>query len=207
MIYRRLVLAAAVFAFSPFCLAQSQPGTADRTSQDASAIANSTDSHTQMKQEHGGIDVDFFNGAASDNTLEVRLAQMAMQKSDDAQLKRVAQMMIADHTQANEMIKKISDEKALGVSTDQLDPVDQAEFDELQQKQGAVFTHQFLFDQVGDHTKDVLNYSYHANHADPVTQQYAKAVLPKLRNHLRALEALAYPMAGEAAPTRGDAAP
>jgi hypothetical protein len=32
-------------------------------------------------------------------------------------------------------------------------------------------------------------------------------VLPKIRKHLRALEAIAYPMAGEAMPTRGDQAP
>jgi putative membrane protein len=209
MLSRTAIAATAVLLISPLCLAQDQSGaaTAARTNQDATAVANTADAHTSTKDEYGGIDVEFFKGCASDNTLEIRLAQMALQKCDDPAVKQVAQMMITDHTAANEMIKKISDEKALAVSTDQLSITDQAEYDALALKQGPTFLHQFLFDQVGGHTKDVLNVAYHANHADPVTQQYANAVLPKIRMHLRALEAIAYPMSGEAMPNRGDTAP
>jgi putative membrane protein len=139
----------------------------------------------------------FFRNAASDNTLEVRLAKLAEQKSNDPQVKQAAETMERDHEQANQLLDKIAKQNNIDVNTDDLNSVDQAELSELQSKDGDQFTHMYVFGQVGDHARDELILAYHANHSqDSACRDYASQVLPKVQMHLQMLEQIARPMAG-----------
>jgi putative membrane protein len=163
--------------------------------------ANMANSPDQQKMER-----EFFSDAASGNTLEIRAAKLAQERSNDAQVKQAAQMMEQDHTQANQLIKQLCDQAHIDVSVDKLNAVDQAELDQLEKKQGEMFTHCFVFQQVGCHAKDELMLSYHANHGQSeACRQYASQVLPKVQMHLRALEEIARPMAGLTAQAQNSA--
>src|SRR5262245_31769453 len=51
----------------------------------------------------------FLSKAMESNTFEVRLAEMAVNKTQNNQVKEFAQMIVRDHTQAIDQIKKLRD--------------------------------------------------------------------------------------------------
>jgi len=139
----------------------------------------------------------FFKNAASDNTLEIRLAKLAEDRSADVQVKQTAEMMRKDHEEANALLQKIAMEHKIDVGASDLNPVDQAVFDELQSMQGEQFTHMYVFEQVGLHAQDQLILAFHANDSkSPACREYSSQVLPKVEMHLQSLEQIARPMAG-----------
>jgi putative membrane protein len=149
------------------------------------------------------MEKEFFKMNASDNTLEIRLAKLVEERVSDPQVKQMAQMMEQDHTQANQLLKQIADQHHIDVSTDDLNSIDSAEYKMLDEKQGDVFTHMYVFSQVGDHARDELILAFHSNHGGDACREYSTQILPKVQEHLRMLEQIARPMAG----LSGDAVP
>jgi putative membrane protein len=139
----------------------------------------------------------FFQDQESANTLEIRLAKLAQDRSTDSQVQQTARMMQQDHEQANQLLKQIADQHHIDVTLDDLNHVDSAVWDELQKKDGEMFTHAYVFQQVGAHACNELTLAFHANmgHSD-ACREYASQVLPKVQMHLHALEQIARPMAG-----------
>lgn len=201
---------------SPICLAQNQPGPNEtgqnqnmnepgRTGQNEAVPGERSG---PMAQQAGAMEQPnakeqakrFFTEAASGNALEIKLAQLAQERSNDPQVKEAAKNIQQDHQQAQDNLQKIAQQQGVQVSTDHLDPVCQAMYDMMQKKQGDEFTRAYLFGQVGDHQKDILMYSYEANKGqNPGVKQYASETLPTLQKHLTELEQIARPMAGEMA--------
>jgi putative membrane protein len=138
----------------------------------------------------------FFKEAASGNEFEVRLADLAMQRSQNAQVKELAQHIKQDHTQANQVLKQMAQQGNVDVSSGDLMPVHQAMLQEMQQKQGEQFDRAFVFGNTADHQKDILMYSYFANKGTGPAQQYARQILPKLQQHYQQMQPIAQQMAG-----------
>jgi putative membrane protein len=203
---------------SPVCLAQNQPGANEpgqnqnmnEPGQNPAGQNHATPGAQpgQMAQQAGAMEQPnaqeqakhFFTEAASGNAFEIKLAQLAQERSNDPQVKQIAKTLQQDHQQAQDNLQKIAQQQGVQVSTDQLNPVHQAMYDMMQKKQGDQFTRAFLFGLTGIHQTDVLMYSYEANKAqNPGVKQYASETLPTLQKHLTSLEQLARPMAGEMA--------
>jgi putative membrane protein len=152
------------------------------------------DAATAGQRERGGdvnMDQDFVKHAISGNLLEVQLGQLVSQKAQDPQIKQFAQRLVEDHRKANEQLKQVAQQMNVQVS-DQLLPVHQAKLDHFQQKQGKPLEIGFIFDQVGMHAKDVLEYQYVAQNAqNPQLKQLAAQALPHLREHLQMAQRIA----------------
>jgi putative membrane protein len=158
---------------------------------------DNNNTNQSQNEDQAKMEKMFFRMAASDNNAEIRLAKLAQERSDDDQVKKTAQMMQSDHEQANQLLFQIADQNHIDVSKDEMNDVDKAEVDAMEKQKGEVFTHMYVFGQVGDHARDELILAFHANNGkSEACRQYSTQVLPKIQMHLHALEAIARPMAG-----------
>lgn len=155
------------------------------------------DDSNKPNDDQQRMEKEFFQNQESANTLEIRLAKLAEERSTDQQVQQTARMMQQDHEQANQLLKQIADQHHVDVSMDDLNRVDQACLDELSKKEGDMFTHAYVFDQIGAHATNELVLAFHANmgHSD-ACRDYASQTLPKVQMHLHALEQIGRPMAG-----------
>ena len=143
------------------------------------------------------MEQNFFKNAASDNTLEIRLAKLAQDRATDPQVKQIAQMMQKDHEDANALLQKLGQQYKIDFTVDELNPVGQAVYNDLQQRQGDQFTRMYVFQQVGLHAQDQLILAYHANNSkSPASREYSSQILPRVEMHLQSLEQIARPMSG-----------
>jgi predicted outer membrane protein len=112
----------------------------------------------------------FLSKAMESNTFEVRLAEMAVNKTQNNRVKEFAQMIIRDHTQAIDQMKKLRDARmADSVSSKgqvdtkttkntpdvQLTPEHQRTLDRLASLSGADFDREFMEVMVRDHRQDI----------------------------------------------------
>jgi putative membrane protein len=175
---------------------QAARGAADRAGQAVHDNANMPGSIVNDLQKPGDmspkeVDQHFIMDAAQGNMAEVAIAKVALQKTNNPQLKQFAQMLVQDHTAANEQLRPIA-QQAGAQWPGQLNEVHQAMVSALEKKNGTEFDRHFLYGMVADHVKDRLQY----RDAIAMTQnaqlkQYAQQTDEKIGQHLRHAEALA----------------
>ena len=136
-------------------------------------------------------DQKFITDAASSNRFEVEISKVALQRVQDDQVKQFAQHLIDDHSQAEQQLMQVA--QGMGMKVPQkLDPVHQAKLDHMEHMQGKEFERHYVFGQVADHHKEVLEFGYQAANAeDHKVKQLASQMLPKLQQHLQMAERLA----------------
>src|SRR5262245_50108009 len=94
----------------------------------------------------------FLTRAMEMNTAEVQLAEMAMKKSQNPQVKDFAQMLVRDHTQALDKIKQLRVDRGVKDTGDvKLTPEEQRTYDKLSKLSGAEFDREFMAAMVSGH--------------------------------------------------------
>lgn len=140
----------------------------------------------------------FLKEAASGNQLEIQLGQLATERAQDPQIKQFAQQLVEEHQQAAPQLQQAAQSMNMELPR-QLNPVHQAVLEHMRQKQGDDFGRAYIFHQVGDHHKKVLEHQYQAQNAqNPQIKQLAARMVPTLREHLQHAERIAG--AGDARP-------
>jgi predicted outer membrane protein len=153
--------------------------------------------------------------AAEGGMLEVKLAQLAQQKSQSQEVKQLAQKIEQDHTQANQQLMQVAKQKNIDLPTD-LKGENQETYQAFQQLEGKDFDNAFLLHNVKDHLKDIMMFQKEAqNGTDQDIKQWATMTLPKLQQHAQHIRTVAQSagmpidalagggMAGDAARTAG----
>jgi putative membrane protein len=126
----------------------------------------------------------FVDKAAEAGMAEVQAAQLAQQKSTDPKVKQFAQQMITDHTQANQKLLALAQQKGVTPPTE-LSARHQTEMSKLQGLDGPKFDRMYLKGQVRDHQEAVALFQKEASDGkDPQLQQFAQQTLPILQQHL-----------------------
>lgn len=126
----------------------------------------------------------FVEKAATDGMLEVRLGEMAQQKAQSADVKSFGQMMVTDHTAANEKLKTIAQNLNVTVPSD-LTPEQQEKADRLNGLSGAEFDREYMKLMVEDHQKAVELFEQASEGNLPnELKQFATDTLPTLEMHL-----------------------
>jgi putative membrane protein len=210
-----LVTAAAPCAFaqtptpSPDPSAASSPHQRDVTGSKApesaatngSAPGDASSPHqreTTQGSMHGGSDAKvgrqddptaFVTTAAQDGMTEVELGKLAMDKSNNAAVKRFAQKMVQDHSAANAELSGIAKGKGLKVPAG-LDEVHQGMVKKLAAKSGAAFDADYAKHMAMDHTKAVALFQSEAKSSDAELANFAKKTLPTLQEHKRMADTL-----------------
>jgi len=130
----------------------------------------------------------FLREAIAGNSAEIALAEVAERKSENADVKQLAQMIRTDHRQANEKLKTLAESHGLTINQP-LDSKHQKQLESFQKMNGAEFDKAYVTDMLKDHQKDIGKYQKAVeNVKESEVQQYAQNTLPTLRQHLQHAE-------------------
>ncbi|MGJ7578881.1 DUF4142 domain-containing protein [Variovorax sp. RHLX14] len=137
-------------------------------------------------------DREFMIKAAGGGLFEIEASKMAAVKSQNADVKRYAAMLVKDHTAASETLKTIAVAKPLRLPLDMPDGK-KADLNMLSKSTPAEFDEKYIkIVGLDDHKADIkLFEAAVAKGKDPQVKDFAAKTLPKLRAHLAAAEKLA----------------
>ncbi len=124
---------------------------------------------------------EFVTRATASAQVEVELSKLALEKSQDVNIRAFAQRMVADHGRAAAELAALARSKGLkaGVPTAE----QRAAIDKLRQKTGRDFDSAYGRQMVEDHDEAVSLFSAAGTLDDKELSAYAGKVLPTLTNH------------------------
>lgn len=168
------------------------PGYAQSTqsSRNQSSNAGQTSGWSAKSKKTGKMSPQkFIDKAAQDDMGEVQIAKLAQQKSNNPQVKQLADKLMSDHQKNDQAVKQLAQKENVQLPTSP-DAKHQRMFDHLQKLNGTQFDRAFLHMQVKDHRKDIRQFREEAKSAqNPNIKQYAQQTLPTLEEHLQMSEA------------------
>jgi len=125
-------------------------------------------------------DQKFVKEAAVGGMYEVQAGQVAAQKATSAEVKQMAQHIVADHTQANEKLMSLAQAKGIQDLPKELDAKHQKKLDHLKKLSGAQFDREYSQMMVSDHKEDIKAFEKEAkNGSDADLKQFASTTLPE----------------------------
>jgi putative membrane protein len=159
---------------------------ATNTARDIPSATGRSESHAKSNLSHS--DRTFIEDAAKGGMAEVELAKIAQERASSPEVKQFAQQMERDHSQANEKIRQLAQEK--GVTMPEGPKLSQNhEASKLMKKQGQEFDREYMDYMVKDHKKDVKEFKKQAEKAkDPDVRSFAQQTAPTLEHHLQMAE-------------------
>lgn len=152
--------------------------------------SNMTNSNMNMSNSTSGVKSvnDFMTEAAQGGMAEVELSRMAQTKAQNADVKKFAQKMVQDHTNANNELKGVATKKTVTLPTD-VGAMHKAAMDKLKGMSGADFDKEYVAEMVKDHEKDVADFQKQADGAtDADVKAFAAKTLPTLKMHLEMIK-------------------
>lgn len=146
----------------------------------------SSDSMARAQKE----DVDDVIEIASGGMMEVELGKIALQKATSSKVKQFAQMMIDDHTKANDELKALASSKNIVLPETLIDK-HQKTVNDVSEETGKKFDKKYMDTMVEDHKNDVDKFRKIADKAnDSDIKAFAAKTLPKLIHHREEAEKL-----------------
>ena len=142
------------------------------------------DSHATEKNAQYVVD------AYSKGLMEIELAKAVKDKSANQEIKKMAEMMISQHTQVNAQLKGLADQKNItlpqGLSEEQMD-----ETNKVMKKDGHELDKFYTNNLVEEHKDAIKLFEKAADkEEDAELKNFFSATLPDLRNHLQMAEEL-----------------
>lgn len=127
---------------------------------------------------------DFWTEAAQSGMTEVRLGNLALQNSQNEEIRKFAEKMVADHTTINDELKTLAASKNVTLPTD-INAAQKASMEKLSELSGTDFDRQFISQMVIDHEAAVTLFQKQADSGtDADVKAFAAKNLPTLREHL-----------------------
>jgi putative membrane protein len=131
----------------------------------------------------------FMNDAAIGGMAEVQLGKLAQENGMNPRVKNFGEMMVRDHSAANDDLKAIARQKNVTLP-DNLGK-HQDHYNDLSKKKGADFDKAYMKMMVDDHQDDIKAFEKIAeNGTDPDIKTFASQKLPTLRKHLDSAKAI-----------------
>ena len=150
----------------------------------------------KMMNSKMNADSKFMMMAATGGMNEISLSNQALSKSDNEDVKQYAQMMIDDHTKANDELKSVATGKNVTLPTEP-DAKHKAMTEKMSAMSGSGFDMAYVKAMVQDHEKTVAMFQKEAdNGKDADAKAFAVKTLPTLKAHLEAARSLMSKMNG-----------
>jgi putative membrane protein len=128
--------------------------------------------------------------AANGGMMEVELGKIAEQKAGNSQIKNFGEMMVKDHTKANDELKQLALEKNITLPAAISDD-NQKHIDNLNKETGKDFDKDYIDMMVNDHKDNIDLFEDAAkNSKDSAFKNFAVKTLPTLYKHLGAAKAI-----------------
>ena len=136
-------------------------------------------------------DRDFYAKAAAGGMAEVETGKLAQVKGNSGAVREFGEMMVRDHTKANDKLKQIAGRKNIELPTEP-DAKHKAKKQELEAASGAAFDSAYMEAQVADHeaTESLLKRQIESG-TDAEAKAWAREALPTVTAHLKRARALA----------------
>lgn len=158
----------------------SAPAESGMTVTDSTKMADNTANTNSFSDQ----DKKFADAAAKGGLMEVMMGQLAATNASDAKVKALGEMMVKDHSKANDELKKWATTAGYTLPTG-LDAAKQKEYDDLKAKKGAEFDKKYTDLMVSDHKKDIEEFKKEASEGkDASLKSFAGKTLPTLEHHL-----------------------
>ncbi|WP_291910405.1 DUF4142 domain-containing protein [Chitinophaga sp. CB10] len=145
-----------------------------------------TDSAQQINEAVKPVDdksSEFAVKAANGGLLEVAMGKLAQEKATNPRVKEFGNMMVNDHTKANDELKALATSKNITLPAS-LNPEDQKHIDELAKKSGKDFDKEYMKMMVDDHDHDVKAFEDASKDlTDADLKAFATNTLPTLKAH------------------------
>jgi putative membrane protein len=136
----------------------------------------------QQSPEQAG-DKLFVLCAAIDNQYEIQFSQQAMQKAQNPEVKKLAQMIVQDHQQASQQLQKVAQQMQLQVPQG-LPSLKQQEIQVLSSLSSDQFDKQYVAKMHASHAMAVAAFGAQASLAQSQElKQFVTQALPKLQQH------------------------
>lgn len=121
--------------------------------------------------------------AAAGNLAEIKLAQLATQKSTNKEIKDIAAMLETDHTAALGELKSIASVKGITLPTDESDKA-KDQIKKLSEDKPADFDKDWVKELMDKHEKTISDYEKAQNDLTDVDlKAWIAKVLPTIRSH------------------------
>ena len=126
----------------------------------------------------------------SGNAGEVRLAELALKNAQSEDVKKFAQMMINDHSKANDELSQVA--KNHNIDFPPAPPAEAVEMSKtLLDLKGAEFDKKYMGEVVTGHTNDLAAYKKAKGEVkDHLLVAYVDETEPKVAEHLKAAKAI-----------------
>lgn len=132
----------------------------------------------------------FMMEAASGGMMEVQAGQLAAQTASSDRVKAFGNMMVQDHTNANNELRALASSKNVMLS-DSMMAKHRQHIDMLKKKTGKDFDKAYMSMMVQDHNEDVSKFQMESNNAaDADVKAFTSKTLPVLRTHLDSAKAI-----------------
>jgi len=167
------------------------PETSDSNKSTTGATANTpTGSTASTKMALGKEDSTFVMKAAAGGMMEVELGKVAQDNGNNARVKNFGQMMVSDHSKANDELKSFASSR--GISLPSALPADeQKHVDAMKKMKGKAFDTHYMSMMVNDHKTDIGEFEKASKSAkDNDLKNWATKTLPTLKTHLDSAQAI-----------------
>jgi len=132
----------------------------------------------------------FLKEAARDNEMEISLAQVGVQKAENADLKSFCEKLQQDHTQANKDLEPLA--QKYNVNTEQTRSGEREVSKFEKETAGAKFDQKLATELLKGHQKDIAKFEKASTQIqESDVKQYIETMLPKLRDHFQHAQTVA----------------
>ena len=178
-----------LFLVGIFCLATFAACEPDRRTAQNTGYEDVEDGAESGLGEDQTIDREFLADAASGNMMEVELGRIAQEKATRKEVKDFAAMMVKDHSEANDRLKTIAQNKNIQLPQQMKEDQQEKVKKFRDMKAGKEFDKEYVNLMVEDHEEDVSLFEDKQNDIkDPEIKQWADNTLQTLRKHKQRIE-------------------
>lgn len=147
---------------------------------DSTAVSNGTETQSTLSDQ----DKKFAEVAAKGGMMEVMAGQLAATNASNEKVKALGEMMVKDHTKANDELKNWAAKVGHQLPTS-LDAEKQKVYDDLKAKKGADFDRKYTDLMVTDHKKTIADFKKQASDGSEASlKSFAEKTIPALEHHL-----------------------
>jgi putative membrane protein len=164
---------------------------ADSTNE-AKSDSNNTGDNSKMQGGALGVNeasASFMTGVADVGMAEVKLGQLAKEKGTNTRIKAFGEMMVRDHSKANDELKALAGKKNVTLPAT-IGDAHQKKYDDLSKKSGKDFDKAYINAMVDGHQSAVDNFKNNADNSDADVKEWVNKTLPTLQMHLDSAKAI-----------------
>ncbi|HVE57775.1 MAG TPA: DUF4142 domain-containing protein [Pyrinomonadaceae bacterium] len=165
-----------------------QPNMNNRSSNSVNTNSMNSNMTSSVNSNTAVVQDNFWTKAAQGGMAEVELGKLALQKAQNADVKKFAQMMVTDHTKANDELKALAAKKSVVLPTDI--GSHKSTVDDLSKLSGADFDKAYVDAMVDDHKEDVEFFDDNTDNSDADIKAFTTKTLPTLKKHLEMINGI-----------------